>query len=165
MFLSTYMDDYLVAVGRWTDDRALNQSAATRPRREENNSQHLHPAAEPHPRECRANKADYARSSRGNYHSRLSKSEDELLDTPPQNAIREVRASQLIQRQHPACFVKAEGGQRGNEATTAKPSGNLSRVGGHLLERANIYVPLDEHEGMKSPNSVLHTQVDDGIEV
>ncbi|KAI0439542.1 hypothetical protein F4803DRAFT_564464 [Xylaria telfairii] len=140
------MDDYLVAVGRWTDDRALNQSAATRPRREENKSQHLHPAAEPHLRKSRANKADYAGSDWGNYRSRLSKSEDELLDTHPQNAIREVRASQMIQRQHPACFVNAEGGQQGNEATAAKPSGSLSRVGGHFLEQASIYLPLDEHE-------------------
>ncbi|KAI8946664.1 hypothetical protein F4801DRAFT_593191 [Xylaria longipes] len=139
------MDDDLLAVGRWTDDRGLDQSAAAQLQREEGKSHRLYHSAEPHGRESRTNKADYAGPSRVNHRSRLSGSEDELLDTPPRDAIKEVRAAQMIQRQHPACFVKAEGGQQGNEAT-AKPSGSLSRVERHFLKQASAYLPLDEHE-------------------
>ncbi|KAI0550708.1 hypothetical protein F4679DRAFT_542270 [Xylaria curta] len=141
-----YMDNDLLAVGRWTDDRAINQTAALRSQRESRN-QYLYPSAEPQRRESRSSKADYAGAAgRGSHYSRLSKADDELLSTPPRDAIREIRAAQMIQRQHPACFVKAEGGQQqGNEAT-AKPPGSLSRVERHLLKQASAYLLLDEHE-------------------
>ncbi|KAI0478110.1 hypothetical protein F4859DRAFT_47558 [Xylaria cf. heliscus] len=145
MFLSTYMDDDLLAVGRWTDDRAPNQSTVTRPHREDSKSPCPYPSAEPHLRESRASKADYAGLSQESHRNRLSKSEDELLDTHPRDAIKAVRAAQMIQRQHPACFVEAEGGQQGNEAT-AKSSGNLLRVERHFIKQVGVYLPLDGHE-------------------
>ncbi|KAI0451607.1 hypothetical protein F5B21DRAFT_507091 [Xylaria acuta] len=147
MFLSKprYMDVDLLAVGRWIDERGLDQSPSTQLQREESKSHCLYPSAEPHRRGYRVIKADYAGPSRGNHRSRLSKSEEEDLDTPPREAIKEVRAAQMIQRQHPACFVNTEGGQQGNEAT-AKPSGSLSRLERHFLKQASAYLPLDEHE-------------------
>ncbi|KAI1735396.1 hypothetical protein F4680DRAFT_308798 [Xylaria scruposa] len=126
-----YMDNDLLAVGRWTDDRAINQLAALQSQRE-SRDHHLYPSAEPQLRESRSSKADYAGDGRGSHYS-------------PRDAIREIRAAQMIQRQHPACFVKAEGGQQGNEAT-AKPSGSLSRVERRLLKHASAYLLLDEHE-------------------
>ncbi|KAI1754024.1 hypothetical protein F4782DRAFT_59817 [Xylaria castorea] len=140
-----YMDNDLLAVGRWTDDRALNPSATTQSQRGESKRHYSYPSAEPHRRESRASKAGYVGPGRGNHRSRLSESEDELLNTPPRDAIKEIRATQMIQRQHPACFVKAEGGQQGNEAT-AKRSGSLSRVERHLLKQASAYLLLDKHE-------------------
>ncbi|KAI0861726.1 hypothetical protein F4860DRAFT_157871 [Xylaria cubensis] len=142
--MSPYIDNDLLAVGRWADDRAINQLSVTRSQ-QNSRSHYLYPSAEPQRRESRSCKADYVGSGRGNHYSRLSKAEDVLLSTHPRDAIREIRAAQMIQRQHPACFVKTEGGQQGNEAT-AKPSGGLSRVERHLLKQASAYLLLDEHE-------------------
>ncbi|KAI3331758.1 hypothetical protein HD806DRAFT_478219 [Xylariaceae sp. AK1471] len=139
------MDDTLLAVGRWTDDRVHNQMATMRPYKKESEGLYRYLSTESHSRASRPNRNDRLGSIRPNYHHRLSRPEDELLDRPPKAAIKEVRATQMIQRQHPACFVKAEGGQQGNEAT-AKPSGSLSRVERHFLKQASAYLPLDEQE-------------------
>jgi hypothetical protein len=135
------MDNTLLAVGRWTDDRIPNERVTMRPTENGKDRQYGYLSTKPH-----------NRTSRSNHEHRLSNSEDELLDRPPKTAIKEVRATQMIRRQHPAYFVKAEAGQRGNEAT-AKPPGNLSRVERSLLKLASTYVLVDEHEGREKPSS------------
>ncbi|KAI1423364.1 hypothetical protein F5Y12DRAFT_786102 [Xylaria sp. FL1777] len=139
------MDTDLLEVGRWADDRASNQSAITVPRQESVEKHHLDPAAGARPLGSGLDRAKHVRSSRKAHRNRHPKSEDELLDRPPRDAIKEVRATQMIQRQHPACFVKAEGTQQGNEAT-AKLPGSFSRVERRLLKQASAYLLLDGHE-------------------
>ncbi|KAI0398986.1 hypothetical protein F4802DRAFT_611214 [Xylaria palmicola] len=137
------MDDDLLAVGRWTDDRAIDQLALTRSFQKQG-ARHYHcSSTELHHREFRSDRAEDAQSNRHNHSGWAPRSEDELLERPPRDAIKEIRAAQIIQRQHPACFVRAEG-ERGNEAT-AKPSGRLPRMEQHSLKKASVYLPVDEH--------------------
>ncbi len=149
-FVKPVMDNDLLAVGGWVDESALNQWAIAQPWQKEG-KKHLDPAIETHRRGSRSDLSEPARPNRQPHHNRHSKSEHKLLDRPPRDAIKEVRATQMIQRQHPACFVKAEGGQRGNEAT-AKLLGRISRVERRWLKHASAYLPLDEHEGTESSN-------------
>ncbi|KAJ2989591.1 hypothetical protein NUW58_g3391 [Xylaria curta] len=142
-FSGSCMDDDLRAVGGWVEDGVLGQSAKTRPRQREGERRYWYQSAEPHHRGPWSDRAASTRSSRPN-HTALSRAEEELLDRLSMEAIKEIRAAQMIQRQHPACFVKAEGGQQGNEAT-AKPSGGLSRVERHF-KQASAYLLPDGHD-------------------
>jgi hypothetical protein len=112
------MDETLLAVGRWTDDKAQNKKTTMWPHKSDNEMQHRLLSTESRSRASRSTRKDYTGLTRPSHHNRPSRSEDELLSKSPKTAMKEVRASQLIRRQHPACF---EGSQQGNEAT-AKPS-------------------------------------------
>ncbi|KAI0204908.1 hypothetical protein F4808DRAFT_456651 [Astrocystis sublimbata] len=138
-----YMDDNLRAVGRWIDDRVDNQSAASQAQLADRKAQSPDSPAELCLQKSRSSRTSHTGSSRGSHCYRVSM--DCLLDAPPQVAIKQVRAVQSIRRQHPACFVRAEEGQQGNEATS-KPPGRRSRAELELMNRASVYLPLDEHE-------------------
>ncbi|KAI0530229.1 hypothetical protein GGR58DRAFT_518636 [Xylaria digitata] len=114
-----HMDLDLLEVGSWFDKRALDQESLMLPRQKQNENHHLHPSAEPH-KGYRSERTESTGPSRQKYHNRHPKSEYQLLTSLTQEAVK------AIQRQHPACFMKAEGGQRGNQAT-AKTPGSLSR--------------------------------------
>jgi hypothetical protein len=152
------IDDDLLAVGRWADDKASNQLSTMQPQQKERARHHLYTSTEPHRGETRSHRTKDARSSRQNYHNQPSRSEGGLLERPPQIVIKEVREAQRIRRGHPACFVKAEGGERGNEAT-AKPSESRSPGKQRLFKQASaVYLLLDGHEGMQSLNPVLNEE-------
>ncbi|KAI1130063.1 hypothetical protein F5Y10DRAFT_263485 [Nemania abortiva] len=141
LFSNRYMDEDLLAVGGWADDEIPNLSSTTRPQQRESARHHVDTPTEPH-RESRPHKAECARPDGQNHRSKPSRSEDESVKRQPQYVMKEVRVTEPIRRQHPACFVKVEGGQQGNKAT-AKPSTSLSKV---VLKRASSYLAPDAHE-------------------
>ncbi|KAJ8127088.1 hypothetical protein O1611_g6548 [Lasiodiplodia mahajangana] len=144
----------LLAMGGWADDKAPNQSSTTRPQQRHSERHHVGTQIEPHHQGYRPQRVGYARRNGQNHRSQPSRSEDGLLERPPRDAIKEVRAAQLIRRLHPA-FPEAEGGQRGNEAT-AKPSASLSKVEQRFRKHASsaAYLLLDGHDGIEPSNPV-----------
>ncbi|KAI0100566.1 hypothetical protein GGR51DRAFT_352155 [Nemania sp. FL0031] len=156
VFSKQHINDDLLAVGGWADEKASNQLLTTRPQQRHSERHPVDAPTEPHHRGSRPHRVGHTSSNRQNHHSQPSGSEDELLERPPRDVIKALRAAQMIRRQHPACFVKAEGGQRGNEAA-AKPSTSLSKMERGLRKRASsaAYLLLEGHDGMESSNPTL----------
>ncbi|KAI8633298.1 hypothetical protein F5Y19DRAFT_295665 [Xylariaceae sp. FL1651] len=144
--MPSFGDEALLAVGRWTDDKTPNRPTTMRPQKNGSERHHQYQATELGGR-ARSDEHGCARSMQSTQFNQLSRAEDLHIDKNARAAIKEVRAIQVIQRQHPACFVntEAEAEQRGNEADS-EPPGSLSRATWNISTCDSAYLPLDEHE-------------------
>lgn len=150
----------LLAVGSWAIDEGPDRLVQSKPPQRESGIHYLHASAESCCLDPRSNNMTHTQLGQKNCCNRLPTSEDGLLETPPQNAIREVRVAQIIQRQHPACFVKVEGDQKWKKAT-AKPSYSHLRAERCVPKYASAYLAAGGEGGLKPSSPTVGSRTMD----